>query len=94
MKKVVLIFTLIPITVFGEYRVYQYYLMNRNITSKEGYIRYSTLDPVSFIAYNGGAQSIKVDLLRTWHCPGYTGFNKPICKGPLDSVTFNPKETP
>ena len=70
---------------FGEYRVYQYYVINKNNADSQGYIRASTLDPVSFLAYHGGNTLIDIDLLRTWMCKGHTAY-KTYCDSPLKSV--------
>jgi hypothetical protein len=86
------IFALIFITMsssIAEYRVYQYLMKNKIKSSSDqqnAHIRISTLDPVSFIAYNGGNSLIDVDMLRTWMCPGYTGHGKEICKSPYGKV--------
>lgn len=68
----------------AEYRVFQYYVKSKleKSTDKKSYLVTSTLDPVSYISYHGGNTSIKVDLVRTWSCVGYTGGNQPLCKGP------------
>ena len=68
----------------AEYRVYQYIVKSRlkSPHAEKGYVVTSTLDPVSYIAYHGGDSSIKVDLLRTWMCKGYTGEGAPICDSP------------
>jgi len=70
-----------PNVVFGEYRVFQYYVKSKFKLpyDSEAYLVTSTLDPVSYIAYNGGKDSIKVDLLKTWYCPGDTSKQE-ICK--------------
>lgn len=46
----------------------------------------STLDPVSYTAYNGGNSMLSVDLLRTWICPGYTGGSKATCDSPYGKL--------
>lgn len=68
----------------AEYRVYQYIVKSKRGAPhpEKGYIVTSTLDPVSYVAYHGGDTSIKVDLLRTWMCKGYTGAGKPLCESP------------
>ena len=72
-----LIFTL---PVFGEYRVYQYYVRSKikNINPSDAQIVTSTLDPVSYAAYNGGKLSVEVNLLRSWVCVGNTS-HKEFC---------------
>lgn len=32
----------------------------------------STLNPISYVAYHGGNDSIEVNLLRSWQCMGDT----------------------
>lgn len=54
--------------------------------SPNGHLVTSTLDPVSYIAYNGGQELLAVDLLRTWICPGYTGGAKQTCKSPYEKI--------
>lgn len=75
---------LAPTFVFAEYRVYQYFVtpISTYIEAAESYLALSSLDPVSYYAYNGGRKSIKVELLRTWMCPGHTGGGKYYCKSP------------
>lgn len=72
---------------WAEYRVYQYYVSSKYKRPDEQrpYLVTSTLDPVSYIAYHGGQESIKVDLLRTWPCPGHTGAGKPMCRPALEN---------
>lgn len=73
----------------AEYRVYQYIVKNKVSDPKDqkpGVIKTSTFDPVSYIAYHGGASLITVDLLRTWQCPGHTG-KKTICESPYSKLT-------
>ena len=81
-----LLFT--PKKVHAEYRVYQYFVKSKfNLPQdKEGHLVTSTLDPVSYVAYHGGRQSIEIDLLRTWVCKGHTGYFKKFCDSPLDKL--------
>ena len=81
-------FFLLPIQAQAEYRVYQYFVKSKfNLPQdKEGHLVTSTLDPVSYIAYHGGRQSIEIDLLRTWVCKGHTGYFKKFCDSPLDKL--------
>ena len=51
----------------------------------KAYLVTDTLDPVSYISYHGGGDSIAIDLLRTWMCKGHTGGNTELCKAPLES---------
>lgn len=74
----------------AEYRVYQYVVNNLVITSpdqEKTHIRVSSLDPQSFIAYNGGMKLVSVDLLRTWICPGHTGNKQEYCPSPYAKLT-------
>jgi hypothetical protein len=73
----------------AEYRVYQYVIKNKVESSKnsEGVIIQSTLDPTSYLAYNGGSQFVSIDLLRTWICPGNTGQGKDTCPSPYKKLT-------
>ncbi|MCB9061062.1 MAG: hypothetical protein H6622_06035 [Halobacteriovoraceae bacterium] len=85
---------LFPLCVFlsfslqAEYRVYQYSVKLRTSPPNDpiSYKKISTLDPVSFIAYNGGRSSVKIDLLRTWMCFGNTGNKKKICPPPASEL--------
>ena len=79
---------LVPKQAEAEYRVYQYFVKSKfNLPQdKEGHLVTSTLDPVSYIAYHGGLQSIEIDLLRTWVCKGHTGYFKNFCESPLDKL--------
>lgn len=90
MKKILTtILLLMSSTCFSEYRVYQYSLTNKISTAKDQpnfQVVLSTLDPVSYIAYNGGSQLVEVDLLRTWICPGHTGQGKDICDNPYGKL--------
>lgn len=68
--------------------MYQYVVKNK-VQIKDapnGHMVTSTLDPVSYIAYNGGKSLLEVDLLRTWICPGYTGLSKQTCNSPYGSL--------
>lgn len=71
---IIIIFSILPPTLFAEYRVYQYYAHSKinNITNPPYEIVTSTLDPKSYIAYHGGAESVEINLLRSWMCLGNT----------------------
>ena len=88
MIKLALALTFLSFHALGEYRVYQYIVKNNLPSQQTGspLIRISTLDPVSFKAYHGGDQTISVDLMRTWICPGNTGRNKDICASPYEKA--------
>lgn len=73
----------LALSIQAEYRVYQYMVSSR--LQPEGptsVIITSTLDPNSYVKYNGGNRSIRVNLLKTWMCKGHTGGKTP-CKSPL-----------
>lgn len=73
---------------FSEYRAYQFIVKNK-ISIKDapnGHLVTTTLDPVTYIAYNGGESIISADLLRTWICPGHTGYRQDICESPYGKV--------
>ena len=74
------------VTSHAEYRVYQYYVKSVFKSPKDNsqYLVTSSLDPVSYLHYHGGSDNIKVDLLRTWTCEGYTGGDNQLCKSPLE----------
>jgi hypothetical protein len=87
MKVLTLILTsVLTLSVFAEYRVYQYHIKSRNIYSfdQKSYIVTSNLDPVSYLAYHGGEGSLKIDLLRTWVCYGQTS-GRNYCNPPIES---------
>lgn len=71
---------------FAEYRVYQYLIRNtvKVEDSPSSRLITSSLDPISYQAYSGGSNLVKVDLLRTWICPGYTGDRQEYCKSPYE----------
>ena len=80
-KLILIIFTiLISLPAFGEYRVYQYYIRSKtlNINPPSAQLVTSTLNPISYAAYNGGKLSVEVNLLRSWVCMGNTS-RKEIC---------------
>ena len=72
----------------SAYRVYQYQVRAKNPFSFDynNYIVTSTLDPISYIAYHGGGNSLKIDLLRSWTCKGHTGHKKQ-CLPPLEEIS-------
>ena len=67
-------FFLFPQLLFGEYRVFQYYVRPKikNITIVGSEIVTSTLDPIAYLAYHGGSESVEISLLRSWQCLGNT----------------------
>ena len=76
-------------TAHAEFRAYQYVVKNKIQNSpdqKNATIVVSSLNPVSYIAYNGGANLIEIDLLRTWVCPGNTSSFKGICPSPYKKL--------
>ena len=76
-----------------EYRVYQYFVKSRFHLplDQKAYLVTSTLDPVSYLSYHGGNESIKIELLRSWMCKGDTGEGREICPAPLE-LSSPPKE--
>ena len=79
-KAILLLITLKSSLAFSEYRVYQYYVRSKvkNLIETKAYLVTSTLNPLSYIAYNGGSDSIEVNLLRSWQCMGHTA-KVPVC---------------
>jgi len=71
----------------AEYRAYQYLVRSNDRFAKatKALPQYivSTLNPEMYLRYHGG-NLIKIELLRTWICPGYTGKNLQICDHPYD----------
>jgi len=89
MNKLVLFISLLSTNLaFAEYRVYQYSVTNLNRINNQTtpQIAISTLDPISYVAYHGGSQSIKIDLLDSWMCRGNTSRNK-YCRSPYHMAT-------
>ena len=82
MIKITLLFfsIILALPAFGEYRVYQYYIRSKikNINPTDAQVVTSTLDPISYAAYNGGKLSVEVNLLRSWVCVGNTS-HKEFC---------------
>ena len=74
----------------AEYRAYQYIIKQKyqNLADDEqpySSIITSSLSPTSFIAYNGGENTIKIELLNSWICPGNTSHQQ-ICS-PIQQET-------
>jgi hypothetical protein len=89
MKSFLISIFLFSITsVHAEYRVYEYLVrsVNQIPQDKGTYIVTSTLFPSAYLAYHGG-DSIQIDLLKSWLCPGYTGGLKKICSSPYEAFT-------
>ena len=85
MKLAFFVFIFFQSTAFAEYRVYQYVVKNKVTSSNEqvdSVIKISSLNPRAYIAYNGGAGVIDVELMRTWMCPGRTAGFKKLCPSP------------
>lgn len=80
--------TLNSFAAFGEYRVYQYLIKSTHYKAQDqnAYIVTSTLDPVSYRAYKSGSLNVKVDLMRTWTCVGYTGYMGDHCTSPYEAL--------
>lgn len=80
---------LMPSIARAEYRVYEYILKNKIPTNDEaGKIIRSTLNPRGFVAYHGGNNLIKIDLVRTWMCAGATNQRK-LCLSPYEELTMD-----
>ena len=79
----IVLFSILPVR--GEYRAYRYYLKWKERSS----VVTSTLDPISFVAYNGGVA--KIDLLDSWMCKGHTGNMRRICPSPIELIPFQPQ---
>ena len=80
-KITLLLFSLtLVLPAFGEYRVYQYYVRSKvkNTNPADAQVVTSTLDPISYAAYNGGKLSVEVNLLRSWVCVRNTS-HKEFC---------------
>jgi hypothetical protein len=91
MKKALLTFILIVPIAQAEYRVFQYIVKNKITSAKDqpnSNMVISTLNPVSYLAYHGGASLINVDLMRTWICPGHTGNSVKVCQSPYASASL------
>ena len=78
-----LVILMLSFNLMAEYRAYQYIVKSKNSTelpnkNVPSSIIVSTLNPISFIAYNGGEKTIAIELINSWICPGNTS-NKPIC---------------
>lgn len=73
------IFLALTVSAQAEYRVYQYYVRSKvaNINPANATLVTSTLDPLSYAAYNGGVNSVEVNLLRSWICFGNTSKKAP-----------------
>ena len=88
---------------YAEYRAYQYMVRPNPLLKfeKKYYLVRSTLDPVSYVAYHGGYNSLQVDLLNTWMCMGHTspvgkgnGIGGELCPPPtITPATINPPIT-
>ena len=78
---------LMTVNAWGEYRAYQYLVKNNDpyavATRAQAQYIISTLNPAMYRSYHGG-ESLSIELLRTWICPGYTGRGKTICPHPYD----------
>lgn len=90
-RPLLLIFTLLAVfsnTAFAEYRVYQYSVRTvlEKLQDNQSYTVVSTLNPVAYQAYHGGADSIEINLVRTWTCAGYTGNGIDLCESPEEQL--------
>jgi len=86
MKEGILIFLFINSMAIAEYRVYEFALKDHsNIDDQPtSQIIRSTLPPRTYLTYYSAHGNLKVDLMRTWICPGYTGRFKNLCNSPYD----------
>ena len=91
-KKTIFILLLsLSFTVQAEYRAYQYLVTNKIQTASDqpnSKLITTTLSPRSYLSYNGGKQLIKIELVRTWICPGDTSNFKNICPSPYSQITL------
>jgi hypothetical protein len=80
----ILFFILLNVPANAEYRVYQYFVKSTypKTEDQKAYIITSTLDPISYQAYHGGKDVIKIDLVRSWICLGHTGQKRETCPPP------------
>lgn len=84
---------MIMTTTQAEYRVYQYTVKARNPFSMDvgAHVVTSTLDPQSYLAYHGGMETLKIDMVRSWMCYGDTS-NKQVCSPPIARSTASAAE--
>lgn len=68
----------------AEYRAHQYLVTDKS--TQKTYTVVSSYNPRAYLAYHGGSQSIELELLNTWVCPGYTGAKKDICLSPMQRL--------
>jgi hypothetical protein len=76
----------------AEYRAFQLLLQRSNPTPRDGRFRWieiTRLSPRHYQAYAGGPRSVRVRVLRSWHCPGNTAHFRRVCPGP-----YEPNEVP
>lgn len=87
MKFLLLSLLALPTLALAEYRAYQYVVKTNDpyavATLAESQYIVSTLSPQMYKSYHGGSY-VKIDLLRSWICPGYTGKGQKICDHPYD----------
>ncbi len=86
-KLAIIALVLTSASVSAEYRVYEYVIKARNPFSinQKAYLVTSTLDPQSYLAYHGGASTLKIDLIRTWMCKGDTSKSD-YCESPYQQM--------
>lgn len=77
----------------AEYRAYQYIVKTNDpyavATRAPAQYIVSTLNPQVFKSYHGG-NSVSIEILRTWMCPGYTGLRTKVCDHPYDKGLETP----
>ena len=85
----IFLLTFVSSSALAEYRAYQYLVktIHSNAMTTDGspQVVTSTLHPGAFKSYYG-AGSITIDLLRSWMCPGHTGYSRPACSHPYERM--------
>ncbi len=73
---------------WASYRVYQIKVIRWGTTGAAGpqEMVLSTLDPVQYRQFHGGAKVLQTELVDTWYCPGDTS-GKALCEKPKTAPT-------
>ena len=90
MKRIALAILFISTTTLAEYRVYQYVVTNKVLSTNEkpnSFTVKSTMSPTMYIAYHGGSELINIDLVRTRRCVGNTA-KKNLCPSPYAKLNL------
>jgi len=86
-KIFIFITILFSFSALAEYRAFQYIVKSNDpyavATKAPAQYIVSTLNPQMFKSYHGG-NSVSIEILRTWMCPGYTGSRTKTCDHPYD----------